>query len=52
MLGKQKTSGSRVCSHFSNNSPGLRKQEFLTEYLFSFLAGLRNRTDGFPSMNA
>jgi DNA polymerase-3 subunit epsilon len=28
-VGKAKNLRSRVCSHFSNNSPGLRKQEFL-----------------------
>lgn len=28
-VGKAKSLRSRVCSHFSNNSPGLRKQEFL-----------------------
>jgi DNA polymerase-3 subunit epsilon len=28
-VGKAKNIRSRVCSHFSNNSPGLRKQEFL-----------------------
>jgi DNA polymerase-3 subunit epsilon len=28
-VGKAKNLKSRVCSHFSNNSPGLRKQQFL-----------------------
>ncbi|HET7000456.1 MAG TPA: exonuclease domain-containing protein [Puia sp.] len=28
-IGKAKNLRNRVCSHFSNNSPGLRKQEFL-----------------------
>jgi DNA polymerase-3 subunit epsilon len=28
-VGKAKNLKSRVCSHFSNNNPGLRKQEFL-----------------------
>ena len=28
-MGKAKNLRSRVCSHFSNNHPGLRKQEFL-----------------------
>jgi DNA polymerase-3 subunit epsilon len=28
-VGKAKNLRSRVCSHFSNNNPGLRKQEFL-----------------------
>jgi DNA polymerase-3 subunit epsilon len=28
-VGKAKNLKNRVCSHFSNNSPGLRKQEFL-----------------------
>ena len=28
-VGKAKNLRNRVCSHFSNNSPGLRKQEFL-----------------------
>ena len=28
-VGKAKNLRSRVCSHFSNNHPGLRKQEFL-----------------------
>jgi len=28
-IGKAKNLKNRVCSHFSNNSPGLRKQEFL-----------------------
>lgn len=36
-VGKAKNIRSRVCSHFSNNNPGLRKQEFLRNiYTVSF----------------
>jgi DNA polymerase III subunit epsilon len=36
-VGKAKNIRNRVCSHFSNNSPGLRKQEFLRNiYSVSF----------------
>ncbi len=48
MSGKAKNLRSRVCSHFSNNSTRSAKTGIPPEYLFRFLAGLRDGTDGIP----